>query len=197
MDVKLNVFKKVDKKEFRLIQNFTMGEADFNQFTRLRNQLDNAAGNSAREEKSTEVLILTTSQDMGEQLKRAHKVVDLVDRAKRKTCVTLLRYNVDKAECSYAQVRLIARRKEDDGFQRVVYVNFKLWEFICLLVLMKILYAKIVTNQTFCSVLWKKIASVYFLTIFLLFESRWIGTMKIIETFSHAKKNWDFIILYL
>ena len=50
LDVKLKVFRKDDKKEFRLAQNLTMGEADFNQFMRLRNQLVNAAENFAREE---------------------------------------------------------------------------------------------------------------------------------------------------
>ena len=38
LDVKLKFFKENDNKEFRLVQNLTMGEADFNQFTRLRNQ---------------------------------------------------------------------------------------------------------------------------------------------------------------
>ena len=56
LDVKLKVFKKDDKKEFRLVQKFMMGEADFNRFMRLRNQLVNAAENLAREEKLTPVL---------------------------------------------------------------------------------------------------------------------------------------------
>ena len=43
LDVNFKVFRKDDKKEFRLVQNLTMGEADFNQFMRLRNQLINAA----------------------------------------------------------------------------------------------------------------------------------------------------------
>ena len=76
------------------------------------------------------VLIPTMSKDMDEQLKPAHKVVDVVDRANRKTCVALLRYNVDKPESSYAQVRLFAKKKEDEKFQLVVYVNYKLEEFI-------------------------------------------------------------------
>ena len=59
LDVKLKVFRKDDKKEFRLVQNLTMGEADFNQFMRLRNQLDNAAEKFAREENLTPVLIPT------------------------------------------------------------------------------------------------------------------------------------------
>ena len=107
-----------------------MGEADFNQFMRLRNLLVNSAEKLAREENLTPVLIPKMSRDMDEQLKLAHKVVDVVDRTNRKICVTLLRYNVDKPENSYAQVRLFARKKEDEKFQQVVYVKYKLEEFI-------------------------------------------------------------------
>ena len=96
LDVKLKVFRKDDKKEFRLDQNLTIGEADFNQFMRLRNQLVNAAENFAREEKMTPVVISTKSKDTDEQLKLAHKLVDVVNRANRKIYVTLLRYSVDK-----------------------------------------------------------------------------------------------------
>ena len=45
LDVKLKVFKKDNNEELRLVQNRTVGEADFNQFMRLRNQLLNAAKN--------------------------------------------------------------------------------------------------------------------------------------------------------
>ena len=110
-----------------------MGEADFNQFMRLRNQLVNAAENFAREENLTPVLIPTMSRDMDEQFKLAHKVVDVVDRTNRQICVTLQRYNVDEPESSYAQVRLFARKKENEKFQQVVSVNFKLEDFIYLL----------------------------------------------------------------
>ena len=89
LDVKLKVFRKDDKKKFRLVQNLTIGEADFNQFMRLRNQLVYAAENFAREENLTPVQIPTLSKDMEEQLKLAHKVVDVVDRTNRKICVTL------------------------------------------------------------------------------------------------------------
>ena len=87
-----------------------MGEADFKQFMRLRNQLVNAAENHAREENLTTVLIPIMSKDMDEQLKLAHKVVHVVDGANRKICVTLLRYNGDKLESFYAQVRQAARK---------------------------------------------------------------------------------------
>ena len=152
LDVKLKLFRKDDKKEFRLVRNLTMGEADFNQFMRLRNQLVNAAENFAGEENLTPLLIPTMSRDMDEQLKLAHKVVDVVDRTNRKICVTLLRYNVDKPESSDAQVQLFARKKEDEKFQQVVYVNCKLEEFIYLLDVMNSVYDKVITNQPICKV---------------------------------------------
>ena len=80
------------------------GRGVFNQYIRLRNQPVIAAKNFAREENLSPVLIPTMSKDMDEQFKLAHKVVGVVDRAKRKICVTLLRYNVDKPESSCAQV---------------------------------------------------------------------------------------------
>ena len=123
LDVNLKVFKKGDKKEFRLVQTLTMGEVDSNQFMRLRNQLVNSAENFAREENLMPVLKPTMSKNVDEQLKMAHKLVDVLDRANRKICVTLLRYDVDKSESSYSQVRLFARKKEDEKFQQVVYVK--------------------------------------------------------------------------
>ena len=93
------------------------------------------------------------SKDMNEQLKLAHKVVDVVDRANRKICVTLLRYNVDKPESCYAQVRHFPWKKEDEKLQLVVYVNYKLEEFIYLLDVVNSLYEKVITNQPVCSVL--------------------------------------------
>ena len=49
LDIKLKLFKREDKNaEFRLIQNLPMGQADFNQFIRQRNQLVVAADNFLR-----------------------------------------------------------------------------------------------------------------------------------------------------
>ena len=50
LDVKLKVFKREDNRDFCLVQNLTMGGANFNQFMRLRNQLVIAAEQFAREE---------------------------------------------------------------------------------------------------------------------------------------------------
>ena len=115
LDIQLKVFKKEDKNaEFRLRQNVSMGEADFNQFIRQRNQLDVPADNFLRGENLTPVLQSTLCKDMEEQLKLVHKVIDVVDRPKRKIYVTLLRYKVDNPETSYAQVRLFGRKTEEE-----------------------------------------------------------------------------------
>ena len=146
-DIKLKVFEKDDNKEFRLVQNLFMGEADFNQFMRLRNQLVNAAENFTGEETLTPEGRPTKSKDIDEQLKLAQKFDDVVDGENKKICVTLLWYNVDKPESSYAQVRLFATKKEDEKFQQVVYVNYKLEEFIYLLDVMNSVSDKVITNQ--------------------------------------------------
>ena len=87
LDIKLKVFKREDKKaEFRLRQNLLMGEADFNQFIRQRNQLVVAADIFLREESLSPVLQSTLCKDMEEQLKLVHKVIDVVDRPNRKIC---------------------------------------------------------------------------------------------------------------
>ena len=66
---------------------------------------------------------------MDEPFKLAHKVVDVVYRANRKICVTLLRYSVDKPEISYAQVRIFAMKKVEEKFQQIVFVNYNFEEF--------------------------------------------------------------------
>ena len=96
----------------------------------LRNPPANPAKIFARKEILSPVLITTMSKNMDAQLKMAHKVVDVVDRANRKIYLKMLQYNVDKPESSHAQFQIIARRKEDEKFQQVVYVKNKIEEFI-------------------------------------------------------------------
>ena len=114
------MFKGGDKNaEFLPRQNLSMGEVDFNQFIRQRNQLVVAADNFLREQNLLPVLQSTQSKDIEEQLKLVHKVIDVVDRPNKKSCVTLLRYKVDYPETSYAQVRLFGRKKEEEKFQQM------------------------------------------------------------------------------
>ena len=92
LDIKLKVFKREDKNaEFRLRQNLSMGEIDFNQFIRQRNQLVVAADNFLSEQNLSPVLQSTLCKDMEEQLKLVRKLIDIVDRPNRRICVTLLR----------------------------------------------------------------------------------------------------------
>ena len=148
------MFKREDKNaEFRLRQNLSMGEADFNQFFRQRNQLVVAADNFLKEQNLPPVLQSTLSKDMEEQLKLVHRVIDVVDRPNRKICVTLLRYKVDNPDTSYAQVPPFGRKNADEKFQQIVYVNYKHDEFIYLLDVMNSVYDKVVANQPICNVL--------------------------------------------
>ena len=154
LDIELKVFKREDKNaEIRLRQKFSMGEADFNQFIRQRNQLVVAADNFLREQILSSVLQSTLSKDMEEQLKLVHKVIDVVDRPKRKICVTLLRYKAANPGTSYAQVRLFGRKTEEEKFQQIVYVNYRLDKFIYLLDVMNSVYDKVIANQPISNVL--------------------------------------------
>ena len=154
LDIKLKVFKKEDKNaEFRIRQNLSIGETDFDQFVRQRNQLVVAADNFLREQNLPPVLQYTLSKDMEEQLKLVHKVIDVVDCPNRRICVTLLRYKAVNPKTSYAQVRLFGRKKEEENFQKIVYVNYRLDEFIYLLDVMNSVYDKVIANQRICNVL--------------------------------------------
>ena len=129
-----------------------MVEADFNQFIRQINQLVVRADIFLREQNLLPVLQATLSKDMEEQLKLVHEVIDFVDRANRRICVTLLRYNVDNPETSYAQVRLLGRKKEEENFQQILHVNYRLDEFVYLLDVMNSVYDKVIANQPICNV---------------------------------------------
>ena len=84
---------------------------------------------------------------MEEQLKLVHKVIDVVDRPNRMICVRLLRNKVDNPETSHAQVCLFGRKKEEEKFQLIVYVNYKLDQFVYLLDVMSSVYDKVIANQ--------------------------------------------------
>ena len=182
LDVKLKVFKKDDNKEIRLVKNLTMGEAEFSQFMQLRNELVLAAQNFAGEKKLSQVLIPTLSKDVVKQLKLAHKLVDILDRANRVIWVTLLWYSLDRPEICYAQVPLFARGKKDQNFHQNVYVNFKLEELFHLLDVMISVYDKKTAMEPIWNVLAKVFAPIYSLLFFFLFESVWVGILKTIET---------------
>ena len=86
------------------------------------------------------------AKDMEGQLKLTRRVLEVVDRPHRKICVTMLGYNAEKPETSYVQVRLFGRRKDQEKFNQIVYVNYKLDEFIYLLDVMNSVYDKVIAN---------------------------------------------------
>ena len=130
-----------------------MGEADFIQVIRQRNQLVVALDNFLRERSLLPVLQSTLSKDMEEQLKLVHKVIDVVDLPNRRISVTLLRYKVDNPETSYAQVRLLGRKKEEEKSHQIVYVNYKFDESVYLLEVMNSVYDKMIANRLICNIL--------------------------------------------
>ena len=110
------------------------------------------------------VVLPILSKNLGEQMKLAHKVVDVVDRPKRKIFVTLLPYTVDKPESSYAQVGIIARKRKDERFQRGVSVKYKLQEVFFLLDVMLSLCDISFDDQPLCNVFYKENSSEYSLS---------------------------------
>ena len=65
----------------------------------------------------------------------------------------MLRYNVEKPQTPYVQVWLFGRRKDEENFNQIVYVNYKLDEFIFLLDVMNSVYDKVIANEPLCNVL--------------------------------------------
>ena len=160
------------------MQNFDwdktfLGEADFDQFLRQRNQLVVAADNFLREQNFFyTVLQSTLSKDVEEQLKSVYKVIDVVGRPNRRICVTLLPYKLDNPETSSAQVRLFGRKKEEEKFQQIVYVNSKLDDFVYLHHFKNSLYDKVIANEPICNVLEKVIATIYSYHLIFFFQLR-------------------------
>ena len=153
LEVKLKMLKKDENKQFRLPQDVTMGEADFIRFIRRGNQLVVARRNLSREENLPHVQVILLAKDMEEQIKLTHKVVEVVDRSHRKICVTMVRYNVEKPETSYVQMRLFQRRKDEKKFNQFVYVNYTLDGFNILFDVKNSVYDKVIPNELFCNVL--------------------------------------------
>ena len=153
LDVELKVLRRDNNRDFRLVQDFRLGEADFNRFIRLTNPLVIAAENFGEEENFSPALIPTMSKDINQQLKLAHKFIDGVDEANRMICVTLLRYIVENLKNSYAQVRFFSKKKERKKFQQIVSVKYKLERVIYQLEVMDAVYGRVTTTKPICNVL--------------------------------------------
>ena len=69
----------------------------------------------------------------------------------------------------YAQVRLIARKKEDEKFEKIVYVKKKLEEFVFLQDIMNSVYDKVFTDNPFAYPLENNCNY----SVFITFPSKW------------------------
>ena len=65
----------------------------------------------------------------------------------------MLHYNVEKPETSYVEVRVFARRKDEENFNQIVYVNCTLDEYIYLLVVINSVYDEVMANEPHCKLL--------------------------------------------
>ena len=106
-----------------------------------KKRLRRRAVDSSADWKMSEVLV--------GQLKLAHKAVDVMDQPIKTFCLNVLRYNMDKPLRSYADVRISARIKEEEEFQRSVYVYYSFDELIYVIDIMKSLFEKNTANQFF------------------------------------------------
>ena len=94
---------------------------------------------------------------------------------------------MDKPENSYAQVSLFAKRKEEEKFQNIVYVKYKVEEPVYLLAVMNSVFNKDNTDKHIYNVKQKVIATIYSLSFYFLIEWGWVATLQIKEFFSQAK----------
>ena len=90
---------------------------------------------------------------MEEQFKLVHKVIDVVDCPNRRSSVTLKRCEMDNPETSYIQVRLFGRMKEAKKFQQIMYVNYKLDQFLYHFDVMNSVYDMVIANQPILKIL--------------------------------------------
>ena len=87
---------------------------------RLRNQLVIASEKFARVEDVYPLLITIMLKYTDEELKLAHKVVDVFNRPQETNCVILLRYILDKLDSSFDQIQFFAKKEEDEKNQESV-----------------------------------------------------------------------------
>ena len=83
-------------------------------------------------------------------------LIDHTERFARLCCATMwpeTSYAHVKPETSYAHVRLFGRRKDEEKFNQIVYMNYKLEDFIYLLDVINSVYDKVIANEPLCNVL--------------------------------------------
>ena len=152
IEIQLKVFRKDVNGEFRKHQQINLGETDFKQLLLLRNQIVVATVDFAKDEKLEPIVTAPLSKDLDEQLKHVQKAITIVDRSKRKIIATMKKYYVEKPESAYVQIRLFTRKTETEKFQQIVFVNYKLDEFLFLLDVINNVSEQALSNQSLCNI---------------------------------------------
>ena len=91
----------------------------------MRNQPVVSAETFGEEQNLSPIQIPMLSKDMDEQLELAHRIVDVVNYPNGKIRSAMLQYNVAQRKSSNAQIRMFARKREDEKLQQIFYVNYE------------------------------------------------------------------------
>ena len=83
----------------------------------------------------------------------------------------MMGYIVEKPETLHVQVRLFGRKKDEEKFNQIVYVNYKLDDIFYLLDVMNSVYDKVLVNEPHCNLLKQVIATIYSLLSFSFYWS--------------------------
>ena len=181
-----------------------MGEADFNQFIWERNQIVDAADNFLREQIFRQFFNLHSPKTWRNNWRLFTQWLTLliaqVERFVQQCC--------DKSWTNqkHPMLKFVYSdgKKEYEKNLQIVYVNkisancVCLDEFVYLLDVMSSVYAKVISKNPICNFSLKVIATLYSNHSFFVFESRWVGTLEVIEnSFSSYKQIWDCIMLNL
>ena len=152
LDIQLKVFRKDDKWDFYRYQQIKLGVFDFKQLLCLRNPIALAVREFSTDETLKEVATSTLSKDLDEQLKNVQKASTIVDWPRWKIIATMKKYCMDEPESTNAQLPLFTRNSEHDKFQKLVFVNYKFDEVLCLLHVITSISDQVLSNQSLCNI---------------------------------------------
>ena len=133
LDVKLEIFKRDDNRDFQPAQIFTLVESHSKKISDWGTNWYFQQKRTKKIEKDKlwfPIPITTTSLDMEEQLKSVQKIVDYLDRPNRKSCLTQLQYGLEKPIKSSTQVQRFTKKKDARNFSKSSKWITTRWIFI-------------------------------------------------------------------
>ena len=131
LHVKPTVSNEVDKNNFRLLQNIIIEESGFNQFRGFVSQQAIAAKLFVR--RGTSVPSADTNNGWRHGWTNQTGSPGIWHSGPSKEKDNMLRYNMHKAENSFAKVQFFPRKEEEAKFQQFVHTSYEHDELIYLL----------------------------------------------------------------